>query len=206
MSYLQNTVYFVGLSFTEVLAYIHHNPDRLEGLRLVDRRAVRNIYDTWKHPSRRSRQVQKDIDELSDTVDTPSMIKKKTTNKNDDDRDESIDNDEFVEKRDDESESEIDMNEMEKKPKLNIKTKMSPLSKTKPRMSGTVDDDNNDDDDDDGPPVLVPVEIKEKFQVNTVKETRSMRSNKMKPLSQQPSTSVATPDTPKSQGNNYLNL
>lgn len=39
---------FSGMSFPDMLAYIHHNPDCLEGLRVVDRRAVRNIYDTWK--------------------------------------------------------------------------------------------------------------------------------------------------------------
>jgi hypothetical protein len=55
---------FVGLSFTEVLAYIHHNPDRLEGLRLVDRRAVRNIFDAWKNPNKRSKKAQLDIDEI----------------------------------------------------------------------------------------------------------------------------------------------
>jgi len=48
-----------------VLAYIHHNPDRLEGLRLVDRRAVRNIFDAWKDPAKRSKKAQQDIDEIN---------------------------------------------------------------------------------------------------------------------------------------------
>lgn len=36
------------MNFAEMLAYIHHNPDGLEGLRVVDRRAIRNIFDTWR--------------------------------------------------------------------------------------------------------------------------------------------------------------
>ena len=54
----------LGMSFPEVLAYIHHNPNGLEGLRLVDRRAVRNIYDSWRHPLRRSKKGQKDLDDV----------------------------------------------------------------------------------------------------------------------------------------------
>lgn len=48
-------IYNSGMNFSDVLAYIHHNPDGLEGLRVIDRRAVRNIYDTWKKPIQNSK-------------------------------------------------------------------------------------------------------------------------------------------------------
>ncbi|CAG7660637.1 unnamed protein product [Allacma fusca] len=64
-----------GMSFNQVVQYLHHNPDRLEGLRLLDRRAVRNIYDKYRKNPDKSFLDDLENDELAQSMDeTPSPI------------------------------------------------------------------------------------------------------------------------------------
>ena len=54
------------MNFNQVVQYLHHNPDHLEGLRLLDRRAVRNIYDKFrKNPDKKYSDDDFDMEEAS---------------------------------------------------------------------------------------------------------------------------------------------